>query len=127
MFRLPIEYDPAHPYSRREMRESIEPHVPLLCFFASTSQNRRRVLGLDFHDYDPASRSIGVLVIPPGAVKRVLAPVHGRRFEQAYRSSQVGRNIIVTFSAPGAAGWFEARWQLDEGQVFASGSGSGRA
>jgi hypothetical protein len=77
---------------------------------------------LNFDDYDPASRSISVLIIPPEAVRKLLMPVHGKRFRKAYRASRVGRSILVTFSAPQGAGWFQADWQLDEAAVFAGGS-----
>jgi len=123
MFQLPIEYDPGRRYSRQEMKELIEPHVPLLCFFATVSQEHRCVLGLDFDGYDPGSCSIPVHVIPAGAVKQVIMPVHGKGFKRAYRTSRVGKDIIVTYSAPGAAGWFRAGWELGEEQVFANGSG----
>ncbi len=120
MHQLPIEYDPQADYTSQEMRELIKPHAHLLCFFATMGQSQRSVLGLDFDNYDPARQMIPVLVIPPEAVKNLLIPVHGKRFKRAYRSSRVGRSIIITFQSRQAAGWFKMRWQLDESMVFTS-------
>jgi len=126
MFRLPIEYDPTYPYRPAELVELIQPHVPLLCFFATTSGERRCVLGLQFDDYDPASQSIAVLIIPPAVVRQILMPLHGKRFKQAYRTSRVGHSMIVTFSAPQGAGWFPADWQLDAARVRSAQRGPAR-
>lgn len=117
MFRLPIEYDPTYPYRPAELVALIRPHVPLLCFLASTSGEQRCVLGLQFDDYDPVRQTIAVLIIPPTIVRQVWLPLHGKQFQQAYRASRVGRSLIITYSAPQGAGWFAADWQMDETRV----------
>jgi hypothetical protein len=120
MFQLPIEYTPAQEYTRQEMINLIKPHAHLLCFFAKMGGERRCTLGLDFDNYDPTRQMIPVHLIPPGAVKELLIPLHGKRFKRAYQSSRIGRSIIITFQSRQAAGWFKMGWQLDETMVFTS-------
>ena len=118
MYQLPIEYDPQADYTSQKTRELIKPHIPLLCYFAWAGNDRRPVLGLDFDNYDPARQMIPVLLIPPGAVKQILLPLHGQKFKRAYRASRMGRSILITYQSRQGAGWFKAGWQLEESQVY---------
>lgn len=120
MYQLPIEYNPQADYTAQEMRALIKPHAHLLCFFADMGGERRCVLGLDFDNYDPARQMIPVHLIPSAVVKEMLIPVHGKRFQRAYRSSRRGRSIIITFQSRQAAGWFKMGWQWDESKVITS-------
>lgn len=120
MFQMPIEYNPAQAYNHQKMVELIEPHAHLLCYFAQMGGTKRSVLGLDFGNYDPERRMIPVLVIPAPTVRELLIPFHGAPFKRAYRSSRIGKSIIITFQSPRVSGWFKMRWQLDESMVFTS-------
>lgn len=116
VFDCEMEYDPQRRYTQEEMVALIRPHSQLLCFFAQASGYAHCVLGLDFDRYDPHSRSVPVIVME-GQEARPLLSVHGRRFKRAYQASRPGRSLVVTFSSPGAAGWFQMAWELDAGRV----------
>jgi len=111
------EYDPKREYTRREMVDVIDPHRELLCFFAQASGYRRCVLGLDFEQYDPTDGSVPVLVMEREEAK-VMLEVHGRRFKRAYERSQCGKSLVVTFTTPTSAGWFQMGWKLDPERVM---------
>jgi hypothetical protein len=110
-------YDPKKAYTRRELIELIRPHGKLLCFFAQQTGEKRCVLGVDFDKYDRASQMVPVHIVPEWAVRQVLIPAEGSRFKKAYRDSAVGQKIVVTFTSRQASGWFEMRWELEEGEV----------
>jgi len=111
------EYDPEREYTRREIIDLIDPHRELLCFFAQSSGYRRCVLGLDFERYDPTDGSVPVLVIERDEA-RVMLEVHGRRFKRAYERSRCGQSLVVTFTTPTSAGWFQMGWRLDSERVM---------
>ena len=117
-FALPIEYKPDEAYSRRELIELLELHGKVLCFFALQAGENRCVLGVDFDKYDSQQKMVPVHIVPGWAVKRVLIPAEGRKFRQTYRRSQVGQNIVVTFTARQATGWFRLEWDLEEGSII---------
>ena len=99
------------------MSDVIDPHRELLCFFAQASGYRRCVLGLDFEQYDPADGSVPVLVMERDEAK-VMSKVHGRRFKRAYERSRCGKSLVVTFTTPTSAGWFQMGWKLDSERVM---------
>jgi len=111
------EYDPKREYTRREMVDVIDPHRELLCFFAQASGYRGCVLGLDFEQYDPSDGSVPVLVMEREEAK-VMLEVHGRRFKRAYERSRCGKSLVVTFTTPTSAGWFQMGWKLDPERVM---------
>ena len=119
VFQCPIEYDPKRRYTRQELIELIEPHRELLCFFAQATGYRECVLGLDFDAYDARASSVPVFVMNEQQAQ-VVAQAEGRRFKRALNSIRAGRNVIVTFTSPGATGWFKMRWQLGETRTFAT-------
>ena len=99
------------------MRELISPHQELLCFFAQASGYRRCVLGLNFDERDPTDGSVPVLVMERAEAK-VMLEVHGRRFKRAYERSRCGQSLVVTFTTPTSAGWFQIGWKLDSERVM---------
>ena len=117
-FGLPIKYKPTKAYSRSELIELLRPHGPVLCFFALQAGENRCVLGVDFDKYDRQQGMVPVHIVPTWAVKQVLIPAEGSKFRQAYRRSQVGHDIVVTFTASQSTGWFKLDWDLDEENVI---------
>lgn len=111
VFECPIDYQPGYNYIRQEMIDLITPHRELLCFFAHVAGEQRCVLGVDFDRYDAASQRVPVYVLNQEMVKLLIA-AEGREFKRAYRDSRCGREVIVTFTAPGGRGWFVLKWQL---------------
>ena len=116
MYECSVEYEPGKRYSRREMIELIKAQRQLLCFFAQQSGDRRCVLGLEFERYDVVSKMVPVYVLGEMEAK-VVEQVEGKKFKRAYRSSQVGQAIMITFTSPSGRGWFKLRWELEEDQV----------
>lgn len=116
MYQCPVDYEPEKQYSRREMIELIKAQRQLLCFFAQQSGAKRCVLGLEFEQYEPASRMVPVYVMGEAEAK-VVERAEGKKFKRAYRSSLVGQAIMITFTSPSGRGWFKLRWELDEAQV----------
>jgi len=116
MYQCPVEYEPEKRYSEGEMKEMITAQRQLLCFFAQEAGYRRCVLGMEFERYDVASGMVPVYVMGETEAK-VVERVEGKKFKRAYRSSQVGQAIMVTFTSPSGRGWFKLRWELDEKQV----------
>lgn len=116
LYQCPIEYDPDQEYTREELIGLIKVHRELLCFFAQMSGYRRCVLGVALDEYDESSGCVPVHVINEGGAK-VLMQAEGRRFTKAYRSSQPGKSLIVTFTARRMTGWFEMKWQEPQ-QMF---------
>ncbi|MEA3339407.1 MAG: hypothetical protein U9R15_05520 [Chloroflexota bacterium] len=105
------------------MRGLIRPHQELLCFFAQASGYRRCVLGLNFDEYDPTDGSVPVLVMERAEAK-VMLEVHGRRFKRAYERSRCGKSLVVTFTFPSSAGWFQMGWKLDSERVMSERMGT---
>jgi hypothetical protein len=117
MFSCPIEYEAGQKYIRQEMIELIKPHRQLLCFFAQTAGYRRGVLGLDFDRYDRQTGTVPVYVMDQEQAK-IVVKAEGSKFKKAYRSSGLGKAIMVTFTSPNGRGWFKMRWELDEKQIM---------
>jgi hypothetical protein len=111
MYDLPIEYDPDRVYTRQEMVEMIKPHRNLLCFFAQMSGEY--VLGLDFYEYDVPAGSVPVYMIDREQVK-VLLSEEGGKFKRAYRSSGLGKAILVTYTSERGRGWVKMYWAIGE-------------
>jgi hypothetical protein len=111
MYDLPIEYNPEREYIRQEMVELIKPHRNLLCFFAQ--MGGEYVLGLDFYEYDVMAGSVPVYMIDREQVK-VLLVEEGGKFKRAYRSSGLGKAILVTFTSEDGRGWVKLYWALGE-------------
>lgn len=110
-FECPLDYQPGYPYLRQELIDLITPHRELLCFFAYTAGEPRCVLGVDFDRYQAGRHSVPVYVLPREIVEN-LSVFEGREFKRAYRDSRCGREMLVTFTAPGGRGWFVMKWQL---------------
>jgi len=115
MYSLPIEYNPEQSYIRQEMVGLIKPHRDLLCFFAQMSGEY--VLGLDFYEYDVMSGSVPVYMIDREQVKVLLAE-EGGKFKRAYRSSGLGKAILVTYTSEDGRGWVKLYWALPEMRQF---------
>jgi hypothetical protein len=115
MYDLAIEYDPERAYIRQEMVALIKPHRDLLCFFAQMSGEY--VLGLDFISYDALEGSVPVYMINREQVKVLLAE-EGSKFRRAYRSSGLGKAILVTFTSEDGRGWVKLYWALPEMSEF---------
>jgi hypothetical protein len=115
MYELPIEYNPERAYIQQEMVALIKPHRDLLCFFAQMSGEY--VLGLDFISYDALEGSVPVYMINRGQVKVLLAE-EGGKFKRAYRSSGLGKAILVTFTSEDGRGWVKLYWALGEVRQF---------
>ena len=111
MYDLPIEYSSEREYKRQEMVELIKPHRDLLCFFAQMSGEY--VLGLDFISYDALEGSVPVYMINREQVKVLLAE-EGGKFKRAYRSSGLGKGILVTYTSESGRGWVKLYWALGE-------------
>jgi hypothetical protein len=111
MYQCPVEYEPEKQYTRREMIEMIKAQRQQLCFFAQESGYRRCVLGMEFERYDEVSKMVPVYVLGETEAKLV-ERVEGKKFKRAYRSSQVGQAIMITFTSPSGRGWFKLRWEL---------------
>lgn len=118
LYQCPIEYDPDQEYTREELIGLIKVHRELLCFFAQTSGYRRCVLGVELDEYDGANGCVPVHVINRKGAK-VLMQAEGRKFAQAYRSSEPGKSLMVTFTDRRMTGWFKMRWQ-DPQWVFST-------
>jgi hypothetical protein len=99
-----------------KVEKIIKAQRQLLCFFAQQTGYKRCVLGLEFEKYEPKSKMVPVYVLGEMEAK-VVEQVEGKKFKRAYRSSQVGQAIMVTFTSPNGRGWFKLRWELDEEQV----------
>ncbi len=112
-YQCPMEYDPDQEYTREELIGLIKVHRELLCFFAQMSGYRRCVLGVALDEYDEASGCVPVYVINRQGAK-VLMQAEGRKFAQAYRSSEAGKNLMVTFTSRQMTGWFKMRWQAPQ-------------
>jgi len=111
MYDLPIEYNPERNYIQQEMVALIKPHRDLLCFFAQMSGEY--VLGLDFYEYDVMVGSVPVYMIDRGQVQVLLAE-EGSKFKRAYRSSGLGKAILVTYTSEDGRGWVKLYWALPE-------------
>jgi hypothetical protein len=114
MYSCPIEYDPGRDYIRQEMVALIKVHRNLLCFFAQMSG--AYVLGLDFTAYDAVEGSVSVYMINREQV-RILLAEEGPKFKRAYRSSGLGKAILVTFTSEAGRGWVKLYWALSEDQI----------
>jgi hypothetical protein len=115
MYDLAIEYGPGRAYIQQEMVELIKPHRDLLCFFAQMSGDY--VLGLDFISYDALEGSVPVYMINREQVKVLLAE-EGSKFRRAYRSSGLGKAILVTFTSAAGRGWVKLSWAMGEVRQF---------
>ena len=115
MYDLPIEYDPERGYIRQEMVGLIKPHRDLLCFFAQMSGEY--VLGLDFYEYDEPAGTVPVYMIDREQVQVLLAG-KGSKFKRAYRSSGLGKAILVTYTSERGRGWVKLYWALPEMRQF---------
>jgi len=71
------------------------------------------VLGLDFYEYDEMAGSVPVYMIDREQVK-VLLVEEGGKFKRAYRSSGLGKAILVTFTSECGRGWVKLYWALGE-------------
>lgn len=107
MYSCPIEYDPGGDYIQQELVALIKPHRNLLCFFAQMSGEY--VLGLDFTAYDSLEGAVPVYMINQEQV-RVLLAAEGAKFKRAYRSSGLGKAILVTRSASSGQAVYEWGW-----------------
>jgi hypothetical protein len=116
IFECSIDYQPGYDYIRQEIIDLITPHREVLCFFAQAAGEPRCVLGVDFDRYDAESRRVPVYVLNQEMI-RLLMAAEGREFKRAYRDSRCGRDILVTFTAPGGRGWFVMKWQLSPERV----------
>jgi hypothetical protein len=115
MYDLAIEYDSGRAYIQQEMVELIKPHRELLCFFAQMSGEY--VLGLDFLSYDAIEGSVPVYMIDREQV-RVLLAEEGSKFKRAYRSSGLGKAIMVTYTSADGRGWVKLYWAMGEVREF---------
>ena len=115
MYELPIEYNRGRGYIRQEMVGLIKPHRDLLCFFAQMSGEY--VLGLDFYEYDELSGAVPVYMIDREQVQVLLAE-EGSKFKRAYRSSGLGKAILVTYTSESGRGWVKLYWALPEMRQF---------
>jgi len=111
MYELPIEYNPERSYTQQEMVALIKPHRDLLCFFAQMSGEY--VLGLDFYEYDALAGAVPVYMIDRYQVSVLLAE-EGSKFKRAYRSSGLGKAILVTYTSEDGRGWVKLYWALSE-------------
>ena len=107
------DYDPRKAYTHQEIVSLITPHRQLLSMLAMTAGERRCAVGIDFEDYDPRDNSVPVYVLSKADVS-TLATVEGKKLTRAYRTSQVGKNLIVTYNTPVGRGWFRMRFELGE-------------
>jgi len=115
MYELPIEYNPGRGYIQQEMVGLIKPHRDLLCFFAQMSGEY--VLGLDFYEYDEMAGTVPVYMIGREQVGVLLAE-EGSKFKRAYRSSGLGKAILVTYASERGRGWVKLYWALGEVRRF---------
>ena len=93
----------------------IKPHRDLLCFFAQMSGEY--VLGLDFYEYDERAGVVPVYMIDREQVQ-VLLVEEGSKFKRAYRSSGLGKAILVTYASERGRGWVKLSWALGEVRQF---------
>lgn len=109
-------YEPKGIANHTEMVALIKQQQHVLSMFAQASGQRRCALGLDFADYDPHDGSVPVYLL--GKQEMIaLAAVEGKKIRKAFRSSRVGKNLVVTYSTPVGRGWFLMRFELGEFSV----------
>lgn len=116
-FSCPVEYNPRGKYTRAQLIEQIESHRELLCFFVKEAGEKRCAIGVDFEKYDRKHKMVPIHIVPDWAVKQYLIPAEGKAFEEAYRRSKVGEQIVVTYTARQWGGWFEMEWGMDEEKI----------
>jgi hypothetical protein len=107
------DYDPRSDYIHQDMVALISQQRRLLSMFALASGQRRCAVGLDFEDYDPQDGSVPVYLLGKPEMM-ALASVEGKKLLRAFRASQVGKNLIVTYNTPLGRGWFSMRFELGE-------------
>jgi hypothetical protein len=95
------------------MVEMISRERQLLSAFAQASGQKQCALGLDFEDYNRGDHSVPVYLLGAHEVG-MLATVEGKKLIKAYRRSQVGKNMVVTYNTPIGRGWFMMRFELGE-------------
>lgn len=104
-------YSPSKMYSHRQIQKVIKSRRNVLCFYAKESAQQRCALGLHFDNYDPRDGCVPLHILLDEQVM-ALSLVEGKKLRKAYKKSQIGKEVIVIYAAPGCKGWFNMSFDL---------------
>ena len=66
-----------------------------------------------FEEYDPRDGSVPVYLLGKLEIE-ALAIVEGKKIVKAFRTSRVGKNVVITYNTSVGRGWFLMRFDLGE-------------
>ena len=104
-------YSPSENYSDSQIQNIIKSRRNVLCFYAKKTEQQRCVLGLNFDEYNQRDGAVPLHILLDDEVS-ALSLTQGEKIQNAYKKSQIGKNVIVIYTAQSCKGWFNMKFEL---------------